>query len=74
MHQIDDAVVRGGKLILSDLPFAEGRHVRIVVSEVEAPAKRVSILEIRRLLKGGVDWFEDPLVPMIPAGNWEMLK
>jgi len=75
MHQIDDAVVHGGKIILSDLPFAEGQRVRIVVAEVDAqPAKTASIEEVRRILKGGVERFDDPFETMIPADHWEMLK
>ena len=75
MYQIDDAIVNAGKLVLSDLPFSEGQHVRIFVAEIdERPAKPASIGEVRRLLKGGVERFEDPFEPLIPLDNWEMLK
>ena len=75
MHQINDAVVMDGKLVLSDLPFAEGQHVRIVVAEADQPlTTMVSIHEIRRLLSGGVERFDDPFEPMIPQESWEMLK
>jgi hypothetical protein len=75
MHRIDDAIVRDGTLVLAGLPFAEGQHVRVVVAEVEVPrAKAVSIYEVRQLLRGGVERFDDPLEPLIPTENWEMLK
>jgi hypothetical protein len=73
MHQINDAVVKGGQLILSDLPFAEGQHVRVFVAEV-AIRPTASIHEIRRTLKGGVEHFDDPFEPLIPNENWEMLR
>lgn len=38
MHRIDDAIAHGGRRVLSDLPFAEGQHVRIVVAEIDAKA------------------------------------
>lgn len=75
MHQIDDAIVREGRLVLSNLPFAEGQHVRIFVAELDVPPlKKASIGEIRQLLKAGVERFDDPFGPMIPVENWELLK
>ncbi len=73
MHQIDNAIVRGGTLVLSDLPFAEGQHVRILVAPVDVQLEqRSSIDEICRLLKGGVERFDDPFEPLIPLESWEM--
>jgi hypothetical protein len=75
MHRISDAIVNGGKVVLSDLPFPDGQHVRVVVEEADADlANRVSIDEVRRLLEGGVERFDDPFEPMIPPESWEMLK
>jgi hypothetical protein len=75
MHRIDDAIVTGGKVVLSNLPFAEGQHMRIIVAEANVRAdKPATIQEIRQLLKGGVERFDDPLEPMIPEDRWEMLK
>jgi hypothetical protein len=75
MHRIDDAIVQGGKLVLSNLPFAEGQHVRVVVAEVDAPpAKKLTIQEVRRLLKGSVIRFDDPCEPIIPLDDWDILK
>ena len=36
--------------------------------------KHVSIDDVRRQLCGGVVRFDDPFEPMIPGGDWEMLK
>jgi hypothetical protein len=76
MHRIEDAIVRGGRIVLSDLPFPDGQRVRIVVTEDEgSPATPpLSIAEVRRRLRGGVLRFDDPCEPMIPSAGWEMLK
>jgi hypothetical protein len=75
MYQVDDAIVRGGKIVLSDLPFPEGQHVRVVVAELNGEsAKRLDIQEVRRLLGGSVERFDDPFEPSIPPEDWEMLK
>ena len=75
MHRINDAVVRGGKLVLSDLPFAEGQHVQVVVAELQhEPSKQATIDEVRSALRGGVERYNDPFEPSIPPDSWEMLK
>jgi hypothetical protein len=76
MHQIDDAIVRGGRIVLSNLPFADGERVRVIVSGGQDAAcqKPLSIEEVRRQLRGGVARFDNPFEPMIPGGDWEMLK
>lgn len=75
MHQIEDAIVHGGKIELSHLPFLDGQRVRVVITEQDAAAsKPLSIDEVRRQLRGGVAHFDDPFEPMIPGGDWEMLK
>ncbi len=75
MHQIDDAIVEGGKVVLSHLPFADGQRVRVLVAENDAPVeKRLSIEEVRRQLKGAVERFDGPFEPMIPGDAWEVLK
>nr|MBA2707343.1 hypothetical protein [Gemmatimonadaceae bacterium] len=56
-------------------PFADGQRVRVIVAESDAaPVGRLSIEDVRRQLKGGVERFDDPCEPMIPSGDWEMLK
>ncbi|MBA3777139.1 MAG: hypothetical protein H0X11_11980 [Betaproteobacteria bacterium] len=61
--------------MLSHLPFADGQRVRVIVAESDAaPVGRLSIEDVRRQLKGGVERFDDPCEPMIPSGDWEMLK
>jgi hypothetical protein len=74
MHEINDAIVKDGTIVLSHLPFPDGQHVRIVVAEADGPAKRISIQRVRELLMGGVERFDEPFEPMIPSENWEMLK
>ena len=74
MHEINDAIVQGGKIVLSQLPFADGQHVRIIVTETTTADQRLSIQEVRRILQGGVERFDDPFEPMIPSESWEMLK
>ncbi len=75
MHEINDLIVQKGKIVLTQLPYADGQHVRVIVVEAEAqPAKRASISEIRQLLKGSVERFDEPTVPMIPNELWEILK
>jgi hypothetical protein len=68
MHPIDGAIVRGGKVVLSHLPFADGQRVRIVIAESEGSTepRRVSIDEVRRQLKGAVTRFDEPFESMIP--------
>jgi hypothetical protein len=89
MHQVDDAIVRDGSIVLSHLPFADGQHVRVIIAErgalagraaaaadapAVAPVGRLSIHDVRRQLAGGVEGLDDPGEPMIPEGDWEMLK
>ena len=74
MHEINDAVVQGGTIVLSHLPFADGQHVRVMISETDASSvKRIPIQQVRNLLKGSVERFDDPFEPMIPSKDWEML-
>jgi hypothetical protein len=42
MYPIDDAIVMGGRLILSDLPFSDGQRVRIVVMEADAVQRQTT--------------------------------
>ncbi len=69
MHQVNDAIVHGGKVVLSHLPFADGQRVRILVAETDAPrGERRTIAAVRELLKNGVERFDEPHEPMIPIG------
>jgi hypothetical protein len=74
MVAINDAIVQGGKIVLSHLPFADGQRVRVVVAESDEPTKKLSIQKVREFLKGGVERFDDSFEPMIPGEDWEMLK
>ncbi len=77
MVQVQDAIVRGGQIVVDGLPFQDGQHVRVSVTtappqEPAGPVKR-SIAEVQRLLAGSVVRFDDPTEPMIPLDDWEML-
>jgi hypothetical protein len=76
MHQIDGAIVRDGKVVLSHLPFPDGQRVRVLIAESDntAVGGRLPIEEVRRQLKGAVIGFDEPFDPMIPPEEWEMLK
>ncbi len=76
MFEVNDVIVRDGKIEVSHLPFANGQHVRVTVVE-ERPhssPKRLPIAGVREILQGSVEHFEDPCEPMIPVEDWEMLK
>jgi len=46
-----------------------------MVAEQDAPVTTsLSIENVRRQLRGGVERFDHPLEPMIPSGDWEMLS
>ncbi|MGN6628015.1 MAG: hypothetical protein ACTHLN_15460 [Tepidisphaeraceae bacterium] len=76
MHEINDIVVRQGKIELTDLPFSEGQHVHVIISATPSAfaGQRMPIDEIRRKLKGKVERFDQPFEPVIPDSDWEMLK
>ena len=75
MHRIDYAVVQGGQLVLSGLPFQDGQSVRISVVEVNTLNEQArSVVEVRQLLHGGVERFDDPFELMIPADHSEALR
>lgn len=75
MHEINDAIVQGGKIVLSQLPFPDGQHVRVLVEKADQPAaRRIPIKQVREMLKGGVERFDEPFEPMVPSDDWEMLK
>jgi hypothetical protein len=67
MHEINDAIVQDGKIILSHLPFANGQHVRVIVAETDEFPKRMPIAKVREILKGSVERFDNPTEPMVPS-------
>jgi hypothetical protein len=70
MHEIHNAIVQGGKIVLSHLPFQDGQHVRVLVEEANQPAvHRIPIEQVRQILKGGVERFDDPFEPIIPSDD-----
>jgi hypothetical protein len=73
MQEINDVIVHDGTIVLNDLPFVDGQHVRMVVVKEELD-ERPSIEQVRQVLRGHVERFDDPVQPMIPDETWEMLK
>lgn len=73
MHRIDDVIVHNGKLVLANLPFAEGQRVRVVVDVADDTpiAGKISIHEARRLLRGSVVRYDDPFEPVLEFEEWE---
>ena len=60
--------------MLSNVPFADGQHVRVTVAEVaDVRVERIPIAEVRNQLRGSMQLGE-PDEPMIPQSDWEMLK
>ena len=73
VHRISETVVHRGQITLTDLPFANGQRVQVTITDVPAEKCR-SIGEVRQLLRGGVERYDDPTEPAIPIDSWEMLK
>lgn len=74
MHRIDDTVVVSGGITLSELPFRDGEHVRVLIDRNETPSVRRTIDEVNALLAGNGDFFADPSEPVIPIAEWDALK
>ncbi|MGQ0540626.1 MAG: hypothetical protein ACT4O9_02095 [Blastocatellia bacterium] len=68
--RIEAIVQPNGRVILSDLPFEEGKQVEIIVLETngkETPP-------IVNPLKGSVLRYDDPFEPAAPIEDWETLR
>ena len=74
MHRINDIVVQQGKIVIAQLPFADGQRVDVTVNESAADQPRMSIQEVRKLLQGTVLQFDHPFEPFIPEQDWELNK
>lgn len=75
MQKVQDAIVEGGKITLSGLPFSDGQQVQVIVSDdITASQPKRSIAQVQALLKDGVVKYDDPFDTMIPEEHWEMLK
>ena len=66
MHTINDIVVKDGQIVLSHLPFPDGQHVRVILTEIGSTSTKMTISQVRELLRGKVKRFDDPTDPMIP--------
>lgn len=74
MHQVNDAIVHGGKVVVTNVPFSDGQRVQVTISEVVPQANRLPIGEVRTQLKGHAELLDDPSEPMIPEADWETPK
>ncbi len=60
---------------ITGLPLPDGATVRVVVNAAPIlPAGKRTIEEVQALLKGSVQWLDDPTEPMAPEDSWEALK
>jgi hypothetical protein len=73
MQHIGQAVVRGGQVVLSGLALADGQRVQVVITQLPDQQSR-GIREVRQILQGAVERYDDPFEPVISADSWEMLK
>lgn len=73
MQHVGQAVVHGGQVTLSGLDLPDGERVEVIVTQLPVQQTR-TIGEVRQLLSGSVERFDDPFEPLIPTGQWEMLK
>jgi len=69
--RVEQAQVRGGQVVISGLPMPDGK-VDVIVSDAH-PARR-NINEVRGLLRGGVERYDETFEPVISPDAWEMLK
>lgn len=65
--------VRNGTVSVSGLNVPDGEHVQVTVSSASIEPRR-SIAEVRALLGGHVERFDDPFEPAIDPNSWEMLS
>jgi hypothetical protein len=54
MHTINDIVVKDGQIVLSHLPFPDGQHVRVILTEIGSTSTKMTISQVRELLRGKV--------------------
>jgi hypothetical protein len=69
-HETDATVQPDGSVVLSNLPFAAGDKVHVVVTPTASPANIVAWESLRgTLLK-----YDAPFEPAAPLDNWESLQ
>jgi hypothetical protein len=66
LYRVDQAVVRGGTVSVTNLPLPDGERVQIIVSDPPAQGKR-GIADVRQLLRGGVERYDNPFQPCTSA-------
>ena len=70
-HKTMATVGKGGKVVLDNLPFAEGKRVEVTVHQTE-PEERPWPPEFP--LEGSVIRYDDPFEPACPPEEWEAVK
>jgi hypothetical protein len=73
LDQVHRATVQGGQVTISGLPLPDGAAVDVLVNSAPEDRK-LSIHEVRELLRGAVEQYDQPFEPSIPEDSWEMLK
>ncbi len=73
MHQVNDVIVHDGQVTLTELPFKDGEHVRVLLLPTGS-LPRLSIQEVRQRLRGKAVWIGDPTEPIIPTEEWDAFK
>lgn len=70
-HKTTAKVEKGGKVVLENLPFAEGDQVEVAV-RVTMPAERPWPPEFP--LKDSVIRYDEPFEPACPPEEWEAVR
>ncbi len=68
--RIEAIVQPNGRVILNDLPFEEGKHVEIIVLDINGK----EIVPGPNPLRGSVLKYDDPFEPAAPIEDWEVLR
>ncbi|HXE51539.1 MAG TPA: hypothetical protein VN541_00905 [Tepidisphaeraceae bacterium] len=73
LNEVHRATVQGGQVTITGVPLPDGAAVEVMV-KAAPERKKLSIHEVRELLRGGVERYDQPFEPSIPEDSWEMLK
>lgn len=67
-HKATAKVGKGGKIILENVPFAEGDEVEVTV---ETAVKDGRQGRLKHPMRGSVIRYDDPFEPACPPEEWE---
>jgi hypothetical protein len=68
--RIEATVQPNGRIVVENLPFAEGDRVEVIVLEASDSDRRAT----ENRLKGKLLKYQDPFEPAAPEGDWDVLK